>query len=74
MSNDFDGLGDKVFYGFLLDPSNGNLQIDILDGDQPVKLPQEDIIDPLDYSQYFWSSDSIRFEFDAKGHLLMRIL
>lgn len=67
-------LSDKVFYGFRLDPTTGNLTVEILDGDTPVSLPQEDVIDPLDYKQHFFSSDTIEFDWGDKGHLLIKFI
>jgi hypothetical protein len=67
-------LVDKVFYGFRLNPDNGNLDIEILDGDTAVSLPQDDIIDKYDYKQWFWTKDTVRFEWGTGGHLLMRLI
>ena len=67
-------LADKVFYGFRLNPDNGNLDIEILDGDTAVSLPQDDIIDKYDYKQWFWTKDTVRFEWGTGGHLLMRLI
>ena len=67
-------LVDKVFHGFRLDPDTGNLTVEILDGDTPVTLPQDDIIDKYDYKQWLWTKDTIQFEWGSKGHLLMRML
>lgn len=69
-----DSYGDKVFHGFRLDPATGNLSIEILDGDTPVVLPVPDVIDPFDYKQWVWSTDTLEFDWGTKGHLHMRIL
>jgi hypothetical protein len=76
MSGFYEGtdLVDKVFHGFRLDPDTGNLTVEILDGDTPVTLPQDDIIDKYDYKQWLWTKDTIQFEWGSKGHLLMRML
>ena len=76
MSGFYEGtdLADKVFYGFRLDPDTGNLNIEILDGDTPVSLPEDSTIDKYDYKQWVWSKDTIRFEWGTKGHLLMRLI
>jgi len=66
-------LADKVFYGFRLNPDDGGLVVEVLDGDTPVSLPQETIIDKYDYKQWVWSKDTIQFEWN-KGHLLMRLI
>lgn len=67
-------LADKVFYGFRLNPDTGNLDIEILDGDTPVSTPQDGVIDKYDYKQWFWTKDTVRFEWGTKGHLLMRLI
>lgn len=76
MSGFYEGtdLVDKVFYGFRLDPDTGNLNIEILDGDTLVSLPQDDIIDKYDYKQWFWSKDTVQFEWGNHGRLLMRLI
>lgn len=76
MSGFYEGtdLVDKVFYGFRLDPDTGNLTIEILDGDTPVSLPQDGVIDKYDYKQWVWSKDTIQFEWGNQGHLLMRLI
>jgi hypothetical protein len=67
-------LADKVFYGFRLDPDTGNLNVEVLDGDTPVSLPEEGTIDKYEYKQWVWSKDTIQFEWGNKGHLLMRLI
>lgn len=67
-------LADKVFYGFRLNPDDGNLNIEILDGDTPVSLPQDNIVDKYDYKQWFWTKDTIQFYWGSGGHLLMRLV
>ena len=76
MSGLYEGtdLADKVFYGFRLDPDTGNLNVEILDGDTPVSLPQDSIIDKYDYKQWIWSKDTIQFYWGNGGHLLMRLV
>jgi hypothetical protein len=67
-------LVDKVFHGFRLDPNTGNLNIEILDGDTPVSLPQDGVIDKYDYKQWLWTKDTLQFYWGDKGHLLMRLI
>lgn len=68
-------LSDKTFYGFRLDPDTGNLNIEIINDGSPVEIPQDDIIDKYDYRQYFWSQNTVRFQFnDQNGHLLVKFL
>lgn len=76
MSGLYEGMDlvDKVFYGFRLNPDDGGLNVEVLDGDTPVSLPQEGIIDKYDYKQWIWSKDTIQFYWGDKGHLLMRLV
>lgn len=76
MSGFYEGtdLADKTFYGFRMNPDDGNLNIEVLDGDTPVVLPQEGIVDKYDYKQWIWSRNTIRFEWGNNGHLLIRII
>jgi hypothetical protein len=67
-------LADKVFYGFRLNPDDGNLDIEVLDGDVPVSLPEPYIIDKYAYKQWIWSKDTIQFFWGNSGHLLMRLV
>lgn len=69
-------LADKTFYGFRYDTNTGRLSVEIInDGETPVVLPQEGIIDSTDYKQWFWSQNTVQFRFsDNNGHLLMRML
>lgn len=76
MSGFYEGtdLVDKVFHGFRLDPDTGNLTVEILDGDTPVSLPQDGVIDKYDYKQWLWTKDTLQYSWGSKGHLLMRML
>lgn len=76
MSNGFyegTGLADHTFYGFKL-YTTGDLNVDVInDGTTPVRLPDDNIIDPEDYKAWVWSKDTLRFRWD-NGHLLMEML
>jgi hypothetical protein len=67
-------LGDKVFYGFRLNPDTGHLSIEVLDGDLPVSLPQVDIINKYDYKQWVWTKSTLLFTWGLQGHLHLKIL
>lgn len=68
-------LADKTFYGLRLDNATGDLNVEIInDGETPVVLPQENVVDPQDYKQWFWTKDTVRFRWGANGHLLMVML
>jgi hypothetical protein len=68
-------LADKTFYGFRMEDATSDLQIEIInDGVTPVVLPMDGILDTTDYKAWIWSQDTIRFEFNSKGHLLMKFI
>jgi len=67
-------LADKVFHGFRLNPDDGNLNVEIIDGDTPISLPQDNIIDKYDYSHWLWTKDTIQYYWGNNGHLLMRMI
>jgi hypothetical protein len=73
-------VADKVFYGFNFNPSSGKLYVDILDGDEPVSLPQTVVnIDRNQYQAWFWSKNSVLFYWGTNGtrwqnKLLMRLV
>ena len=65
-------LADKTFHGFRLNNQTGDLNVEIInDGQTPVVLPQPGVIDPNDYKQWFWTRDTVRFQWGAGGHLHM---
>jgi len=67
-------LADKTFYGFRL-YETGDLNVEVInDGTTPVSLPSDNVIDPADYKNWFWSKDTIQFSWGDKGHLLMEML
>ena len=66
-------FADKTFYGFKL-KTTGDLNVDVInDGTTPVRLPDENIIDPEDYKQWCWSKATVTFRWD-NGHLLMEMI
>jgi hypothetical protein len=76
MSGIYEGtdLADKTFFGFRLDPATGNLDVEVINDGTSVALPQEGVIDPLDYRAWLWSRNTVQFEINGNGHLLMRML
>jgi hypothetical protein len=69
-------LADKTFHGFKLDKA-GILSVEIInDGETVVVLPEETSyqIRDNDYKHWFWSSDTINFYFNDKGHLIMKMI
>jgi hypothetical protein len=68
---------DKAFHGFKLN-KQGDLNIEVITDDTDiVKLPDDTIIDDNDYKHWFWTDDTITYQWDTttrQGHLLMKIL
>jgi hypothetical protein len=67
-------LADKTFYGFRFNPDTGNLEIEIINDESPVVLPDEGIIDKYDYRQWVWSRDTLKFQWGNNGHLQVKFL
>jgi hypothetical protein len=65
-----------VFYGFRLDSQTGHLDIEVIaNGAGVVRLPDPELIDPLDYKQWIWTTNSLQFQFNpVNGHLEMTVL
>ena len=72
----YDGtdLADKTFYGFRLNPDDGGLNVEVINDGSLVSLPQDAVIDKYDYKQWCWSADTLQFEFNNTGHLMMRFV
>lgn len=76
MSGFYEGsdLVDKTFYGFRLNPDNGQLTVEVInDGESAVVLPQDLILDKYDYKQWVWSQDTLNFQWN-KGHLQVKMI
>lgn len=71
-----DHIPKDVFYGFRLDPVTGHLNVEVIaNGVGVVRLPDDTIIDPLDYKQWLWTTNSLQFSFNpTNGHLEMTVL
>lgn len=68
-------LADKIFHGYRLDHSTGNLTVEIIDdGTTVVSIPQDDVIDPDAYKHWFWTAGTITYRWGDNGHLLMEML
>jgi hypothetical protein len=65
-----------AFYGFRLNPSTGHLDVEVIaNGNGVVRLPNDEILDPLDYKQWLWTTLSLHFAFNpTNGHLEMTAL
>lgn len=69
-------LPKDVFYGFRLNSATGHLDIEVVaDGNGVVCLPDDEMINPLDYKQWIWTTDCLQFQFNpTNGHLEMTVL
>jgi hypothetical protein len=75
MSSLFDtNVAEETFYGFRVS-DKGNLKIEIIDDDSAVIVDETDLtIDKDAYQMTLWSEDTMRFNFNNKGHLLVSVL
>jgi hypothetical protein len=66
---------DLAFYGVRQNPQTGEAYIDIIAGDQPVRLPDANTILPTDYRNWTWSSNTFNFYWDSSGNgrLIMEV-
>jgi hypothetical protein len=70
-------LANKTFYGFRLNPDNGNLEVNMIDDDsEAVQLPnlQDKIIDKYAYKHWVWSQNALQFQWSTNGHLQVKIV
>lgn len=71
-----DNVVDKAFVAFNQNATTGHLDIEILDDDTPVYLPDDIIIRVDDYRGYFWTKKNLNFSWSITrpGHLIMEVL
>lgn len=68
-------LTDKVFYGLKQNRQTGKATIDIIAGDEPIRLPDKYSTRTEDYVNWMWSYNRFVYSFNAQtGHLLMEVL
>ena len=68
-------LVDKAFYGIRQNTETSQAYIDIINGDAPIRLPNEYETTSTDYLNWMWSYNTIRYSFDNEtGRLLMEVL
>jgi hypothetical protein len=74
-SANIETLVDKAFYGLRQDTSTGRAYIDIIKGDEPIRLPNEYENRPDDYLNWMWSHNTFRYSFDTNtGRLQLEVL
>jgi hypothetical protein len=74
-STTIEDLIDKSFYGLRQNTETGQAYIDIIKGDEPIRLPNEYETRSDDYLNWMWSYNTFRYSFDTNtGRLQMEVL
>ena len=68
-------LVDKAFYGLRVDVETGQAFIDIINGDAPIRLPDEYEVTSTSYLNWMWSYNTFRYSFNnTTGRLQLEVL
>ncbi len=74
-STTIEDLVDKSFYGLRQDVETGQAFIDIIKGDEPIRLPNEYETRSDDYLNWMWSYNTFRYTFNQNtGRLQLEVL
>jgi hypothetical protein len=74
-STTIEDLVDKSFYGLRQDVETGQAYIDIIKGDEPIRLPNEYETRSDDYLNWMWSYNTFRYTFNQNtGRLQLEVL
>lgn len=74
-STTLEDLVDKAFYGLRQDVETGQAFIDIIKGDEPIRLPSEFETRPDDYLNWMWSYNTFRYSYNqTTGRLQLEVL
>jgi hypothetical protein len=74
-SETLEDLVDKAFYGLKQNTETGQAYIDIINGDAPIRLPDEFEVTSTSYLNWMWSYNTFRYSFDQEtGRLLLEVL
>jgi hypothetical protein len=74
-STTIEDLVDKSFYGLRQDTETGQAFIDIIKGDEPIRLPNEYETRSDDYLNWMWSYNTFRYTFNQNtGRLQLEVL
>lgn len=74
-STTIEDLVDKSFYGLRQDTETGQAYIDIIKGDEPIRLPNEYENRSDDYLNWMWSYNTFRYTFNQNtGRLQLEVL
>lgn len=74
-STTIEDLVDKSFYGLRQNTETGQAYIDIIKGDEPIRLPNEYESRSDDYLNWMWSYNTFRYTFNQNtGRLQLEVL
>ena len=74
-SETIEDLVDKAFYGLRVNRETGQAFIDIINGDAPIRLPDEFEVTSTDYLNWMWSYNTFRYSFNnSTGRLQLEVL
>ena len=74
-STTIEDLVDKSFYGLRQNVETGQAFIDIIKGDEPIRLPNEYETRSDDYLNWMWSYNTFRYTFNQNtGRLQLEVL
>ena len=74
-SETIEDLVDKAFYGLRVNIETGQAFIDIINGDAPIRLPDEYEVTSTSYLNWMWSYNTFRYSFNNEtGRLLLEVL
>ena len=74
-STTIEDLVDKSFYGLRQNIETGQAYIDIIKGDEPIRLPNEYESRSDDYLNWMWSYNTFRYPFNQNtGRLQLEVL
>jgi hypothetical protein len=74
-STTIEDLVDKSFYGLRQNTETGQAYIDIIKGDEPIRLPNEYETRSDDYLNWMWSYNTFRYTFNQNtGRLQLEVL
>lgn len=74
-STTIEDLVDKSFYGLRQNTETGQAFIDVIKGDEPIRLPNEFEYRSDDYLNWMWSYNTFRYSYNqTTGRLQLEVL
>jgi len=74
-STTIEDLVDKSFYGLRQNTETGQAFIDVIKGNEPIRLPSEYETRSDDYLNWMWSYNTFRYTFNQNtGRLQLEVL